>query len=138
MKSKYFETFRNNFLSHFMVVSLLVLLLIFSFLFYRNIGSVRRLGILGQHRTMSGSLLNNKIITIDDVKYIDKWMTFRYINFIFKMPESYLSGTLSMDDMRYPNISLWRYAWDKNIDTTTFLDQVKNSVTKYLQQNPIR
>ncbi len=69
-----------------------------------------------------------KVMTIDDIK---SWMTFSYINFVFKLPTNYLLQKLSIFDFRYPNIHIERYAKMHNLDQAEFLLQVKQAVSAY-------
>jgi len=136
MKSRLFDIFKNKYLNHAFIILLVVLLVVFSFFLVKSIWSIRRAGIMNQHKTLTEFFLNHKT-SINDVNYIENWMTFHYINFIFKIPENYFKDTLYIDDVRYPNIPLWKYTKEKNIDPLSFLNQVKNALTKFLQQKPV-
>ncbi len=62
---------------------------------------------------------------------IQPWMTFRYVNFVFKLPPNYLSDTLSLSDPRYPNVQIVRYARMHDLDLSTFMQKVQSSVAQY-------
>jgi len=74
---------------------------------------------------------NHASLTSANINLIDTWMTFRYINLIFKLPPNYLKDNLNISDKHFPNISLRGYIKNNKLDATTFLDNVKNTVEKY-------
>ncbi len=76
--------------------------------------------------------LPNRFITT--AEEIDQWMTFSYINFIFKLPSDYLKTILSITDPRYPNIPIERYARKHHISIPQLLEQIKNSIVDYKQK----
>ncbi len=59
------------------------------------------------------------------------WMTFRYLNFVFKLPPAYLATELHISDKQYPNIQISRYARTHQIDSVQFLDSVQKAVASY-------
>jgi len=62
---------------------------------------------------------------------IAPWMTFAYINFIFKLPPDYLKNTLHLAGSLYPNIQITRYARINQLNTVQLLASVKQAVTLY-------
>ena len=63
---------------------------------------------------------------------IQSWMTFNYINKVFKLPTNYLKNTLNISDSRYPNIPLEDYAEKAKIKTADFTTKVQDAVHSYL------
>lgn len=59
---------------------------------------------------------------------IGDWMTFDYLNAVFKLPPEYLQTALGIQDSRYPNISLRQYAQNHAIDEDIFLGQVQKAL----------
>ena len=70
-------------------------------------------------------------LTASDVGLIQPWMTFDYVNTIFKLPATYLKDTLNISDSSFPKISLAKYAKSKGIATSDFLVTVRNAVTGF-------
>lgn len=66
-----------------------------------------------------------------DINDIDTWMTFDYINTVFKLPPSYLKTALSVQDPHYPNIHIARYARNNRLDAETALQKVRSAVAAY-------
>ncbi len=66
--------------------------------------------------------------TIDS---IEPWMTFDYINVVFKLPQNYLKNILGINDSQYPNIRLDTYAKRSNINPDLLLSVVKQYITTY-------
>ena len=62
---------------------------------------------------------------------IQPWMTFSYINFVFKLPENYLKTVLSVNDARYPNMQMTRYVRMNHLNSAQFLLQVRQAVSEY-------
>jgi hypothetical protein len=62
---------------------------------------------------------------------IQPWMTFDYVNVVFKIPPTYLKSILGISDPRYPNIRLDRYAREYSIESSVLLNTVKKYVTTY-------
>lgn len=66
-----------------------------------------------------------------NVNEIGVWMTFDYINFIFKLPSDYLQNYLSINDNRYPNIKIGHYIKENRLNPSVFIPTVKQAVTVY-------
>jgi hypothetical protein len=62
---------------------------------------------------------------------IEPWMTFQYINFVFKLPSDYLMHSLAIMDPHYPNVQLARYAHTNGLSIVTFLETVRQKVASY-------
>lgn len=67
------------------------------------------------------------------VNDIQPWMTFDYINVVFKIPPSYLKNILGISDTHYPNIRLDWYARSYGIEQSVLLRTVKQYVTTYTE-----
>ncbi len=62
---------------------------------------------------------------------IQSWMTFRYINYVFRLPVNYLSDKLNITDKSYPNITLDKYITTHKADRAAFIESVKQAVAAY-------
>lgn len=62
---------------------------------------------------------------------IQSWMTFDYINRIFKLPPEYLKTQLTITDRKYPNIEIKNYAKSQNEDVNTIIENLKQSIKNY-------
>ncbi len=67
-------------------------------------------------------------VTIDTIK---PWMTFNYLNVVFKLPPSYLKNALAVIDPHYPNVRIDSYAKEMHTDQAFFLQNVKKALTSY-------
>lgn len=137
IKSWYNKVFgdKKN-LNYFFIFLSVVLVVILSFLLIKNIKSVHRQTNLSQHNLFPGLFLNNKK-PINDVNYIENWMTFHYINKIFNVPEDYLKNKLNITDKKYPNLTISKYAKNNKIDIVVVLAQIKQFLWEYIKQNPL-
>jgi hypothetical protein len=70
------------------------------------------------------------------VSDIQSWMTFNYLNFIFRLPPDYLRQSLNINDSNYPRIQISRYTKLKGIDSGQFLQSVQKAITGYRSSNP--
>ncbi|HRH21831.1 MAG TPA: hypothetical protein PLJ58_01380 [bacterium] len=106
-----------------LMLALSVALVITFLLLIKNIHSVSRDGILHKRQVASAAL---------DLSYIDYWMTFEYLNTVFKLPDSYLQQQLNITNSRYPRLSIARYASSHKIKRATAITQVKQLISNYL------
>lgn len=74
------------------------------------------------------SLQPKRSLTPEDIQ---GWMTFEYINFVFKLPPDYLKQTLSLEGNQYPKTTLKHYASKAGLDTTAFVRSVEDAVRNY-------
>jgi hypothetical protein len=63
---------------------------------------------------------------------IEPWMTFQYLNFVFKLPPEYLEDALRIDAKQYPNIQITRYARMRGLPLDLYLEMVKDKVAGYV------
>lgn len=133
MELKFFRISRSKFLHYFTICFIVILIFVLSFFLFKSFLSIRRQWMINQYRTMSDFFSSHKL-SIKDIDYIENWMTFRYINNIFKIPEGYFKDKLNIKDTKYPNIPLWWYAKHNNIDPTLFLKQVKDALKSFMKE----
>ena len=65
---------------------------------------------------------------------IQPWMTFQYVNFVFKLPPNYLADALVLTDPRYPKVQIGRYARTHALPLATFVQEVQTTVAGYTPQ----
>ena len=65
---------------------------------------------------------------------IQSWMTFNYLNFIFKLPPSYLQNYFQISDPHYPNAQIGRYARVHKLDSVQFVKNIQSAVSSYKRQ----
>ncbi|MCX6712150.1 MAG: hypothetical protein NT041_00475 [Candidatus Vogelbacteria bacterium] len=106
------------------IVAVLVLLGVFAFLVGQISRPVRMPPPPGRHQPWNAA----------ETARIQPWLTFDYINFVFRLPPNYLAGKLPVPDSRYPNISIEKYADRHNLDQKQFLTDLKAAIQDYLTQ----
>lgn len=84
-----------------------------------------------ERATFTTLLSHHAPLTAANTSYIQTWMTFDYVNTIYKLPPIYLQNALSITDTHYPHISITRYARENKMTSVAFLDQVKTAVGAY-------
>lgn len=71
--------------------------------------------------------------TSPTVADIQSWMTFSYIDFIFKLPPNYLQNALHLSDPHYPNVQIRLYSKVNNLNPATVIQQIQQAITAYTQ-----
>ena len=66
-----------------------------------------------------------------DIDQIQSWMTFDYLNTIFKLPPAYLKTSLVITDTSYPNLHIGAYAHDAHLTQAQALAKVQEAITAY-------
>ena len=66
-----------------------------------------------------------------DAALVQSWMTFDYVSRVFRIPADYFKTSLSIDDARYPRVSIAAYAEKKRLDTASFLSDVQTAIRQY-------
>lgn len=117
-------------------ISMKVIVVILSILFILSIiwliYSVKNLTKSGELETNTNlRKLSTYTYNTKNVNNITHWMTFDYINTIFKLDPSYLKNALLIDDTRYPNIRIDNYARRHNINLPVFMQNIENIITNY-------
>lgn len=136
MKQNFLVIFKKNLQKYYLIYILIILILFFSFLVIRDIHKNQKGKLQIQQKSFKEFFQNHKK-PISDVEYIENWMTFKYINSIFNVPENYIKDKLNINDKRYPNIPLWRYFKSNDIDSIVWLKQIKIILREYLVLNPL-
>jgi hypothetical protein len=107
------------------IIALVVLLVILGIFFVQEYHAARKTQILND-------IHSGVPLTSNDVSVIRPWMTFDYINRIFKLPPNYLETDLSISDPHYPRTSISSYATYTHTDPTLLVNQVEGAVYDYL------
>lgn len=111
-------------------VFLFLILAIVLIWFVVDLNNLHRSGALrAAHSFSRRPLAGSPILQIGQIQ---GWMTFSYINYIFRLPANYLSGKLDIADTAYPNFTLDKYASAHKLDQATFLESVKQAAAAYV------
>ncbi len=124
---------KNKVLDIIIIILLLIVIIVTGGFIFRQLHSINRFNLIASYRAKIQTIIdkNHKPLSLQNVDLIDTWMTFRYINLIFKLPPDYLKNSLNILDKHYPNISLRGYIKNNKLDGTTFLNNVKSVVGNY-------
>ncbi|MEI6378218.1 MAG: hypothetical protein WCO55_01025 [Candidatus Falkowbacteria bacterium] len=132
---------RVNFSFHWLLaIVLLSLVIVFSVVWIHNAR-------LAHYEKMQASYLpiianmmqrqRNNQITTEDVDKIASWMTFSYVNTIFRLPNDYLKNSLQINDKRYPNLTISRWIRGNRLDAAQSVKQIKQTVANYLRSQKL-
>ena len=115
------------------LVTIIVLSAVFDFYQYNRF---QRRNLITTYKSNIASIIskNHSNLSIKDVSMIDTWMTFGYINTIFKLPSDYLKTSLNINDNHYPNLSLNKYINTQKLDKNVYLSSVRSSVANYFMK----
>lgn len=123
----------GKYIKYAMIVLVVVLVVLGIFLLRSYMGLLREQVISTREFRLSASLREHGPLTANDVGVIRPWMTFDYINLLFKVPPSYLQKTLSISaTSSYPQISIYNYAGKEGVNSTMVTDQVESALYNYL------
>lgn len=69
---------------------------------------------------------------------VQGWMTFRYLNLVFRLPPEVLHQALAINNSRYPNLSVSSLAKQQNKAVTQELLEIQSAINSYAhsQINP--
>lgn len=113
------------------VVSLALFFLISLIWFTSTFKQLYRTGNLEVDYSITGHPTRlHRPITISDIKI---WMTFDYLNVIFKLDPLYLKNTLAITNSKYPNISIEAYARRNRINPQVLLHNIEQAIINYPQ-----
>ena len=89
-----------------------------------------------EHATSRGrawieAVHNTRTLGPSDVATIQSWMTFEYISRAFNLPPQYLQSKLSLNNAKFPRITIDDYAKDAGVVPATLLSQVQTAVSAY-------
>jgi hypothetical protein len=94
---------------------------------------MRGLGSSGQLATRQRlrQALTRALLTKPDVASISDWMTFDYLNLVFKLPPTYLKDYLGVTDARYPRLSIRRYAATRQLSPSIAVQGVQAAIRNF-------
>lgn len=112
------------------IVVILALLFLISLMWFTStFKQLYKTGDLGVDYNITGHPTRlHHPITISDIRV---WMTFDYLNVIFKLDPVYLKNTLVITDSKYPNISIEAYARHNRINPQVLLHNIKQAIINY-------
>ena len=101
----------SPFSRHYTVIALLVILIaVLAFLcvlFFRDYSQLERAtGMPTPAQIWRARTLTRAPLSLQDVGIVRSWMTFDYLNRVFRLPPGYLKDALHISDARYPHLSL--------------------------------
>jgi len=118
--------------SHKIIIIILAILCLASLIwFIFSINKLRRSGELRSNYNFKKHSIYLHNMT--NVNNIMPWMTFDYINVIFRLDPSYLKNNLMINNPRYPNIRIDNYTKYLHLDTQVFLHNIQQAITNYTQ-----
>jgi hypothetical protein len=114
------------------IVVLVAVLCALGYSFWREYQHLSHMQALSDARLKFSSLIQGHPVGTADIAYIAPWMTFDYINNIFKLPPDYLKKKLALNDTRYPRLSIAHLGRDNQIDPLTLTMSVKAAITQFV------
>jgi hypothetical protein len=131
------KSFKHWLKKHWVVIFLIVIILALFFTIRYFIYSLEKSYTEGElhtpyyHHRGSNKAQSQSAAPEVSINDIQAWMTFDYVNVVFKLPKDYLKNILGINDARYPNIRIDRYGRDYHIDQTVLLTTIKKYITTY-------
>jgi hypothetical protein len=109
----------------FAAVLLVIVLAVTTYLLIGDVAFHRAVSPLASPRRMRTMLQTAPPPTISEVS---AWMTFEYLNRVFKLPPDTLKSALGITDPRYPRLSIHRWAVASGQDEALALERVKQAI----------
>lgn len=120
---------RKKIIKMTMIVILALLFIVSLIWFTSTFKQLYRTGNLEVDYSITGHPTRlHRPITISDIRV---WMTFDYLNVIFKLDHLYLKNTLVITNSKYPNISIEAYARRNRINPQVLLHNIKQAIINY-------
>jgi hypothetical protein len=69
---------------------------------------------------------------------ISSWMTFDYINKVFKLPPAYLKQALQINDAKYPVLTIGQYAKKTKNNISLLITNTQSAVKTYLASETLK
>ncbi len=112
-------------------IALTVALVVLFALLVQQYLELRRQMMIDDHAIWLSFINRHAPLSATDVSIIQPWMTFDYVNRIFALPRAYLQTELGVNDARYPQLPIYRYAEADKIDTATLTEEIRTAVRNY-------
>ena len=119
-----------------LIIGAVVLILVLSvsaFFFFRTVKGIRQGGWKHPPRNPMGIFLSGERPPMSASGSIEPWMTFDFVSTSYHLPPEYLKDVLHIEDKKYPNIPIGRYAKRIAFQREDFLGMVRRAVELYNQ-----
>jgi hypothetical protein len=126
---------KHSLVSTALMALLVVIILATSYSLVTGVRGLRTSGQLAAHRHLR-DLLTRTFTAKPDIASISDWMTFDYLNRIFKLPPTYLKDVLNITDARYPRLSIRRYAATDLLNSSAAVQDVRAAIRNYQAATP--
>jgi hypothetical protein len=113
------------------LITALVLLILLALLLIAQYRGLERENLMPQHHSILSSLRQSGTLGPQDADRIESWMTFDYIDHIFSLPPTYLQTALSIQDPRFPRLTIEEYSEDAHLNLSETLGAVQAAVRSY-------
>ena len=107
-----------------------------SVLLYKQYRYIRQLNYIVSH----GAWLNGPHVhqpaTAGDASSTQAWMTFDYINHVYMLPDDYMKNALTIQDARYPRLTIAALAKVRGEAIVDTLKATQAAIAAYLSAHP--
>ncbi len=99
-----------------------------AFMFFSDYERLHRGGFLpGPHSW--GPQTRNHVPSEKDVERLKPWVTFAFVNKVFKLPPEFLKEALHITDTKYPNLTVEAVAKSQHVDSAILLQTLKTTLS---------
>jgi hypothetical protein len=114
------------------LILLITALVVLCTILFRQYQHIQRLDYISARKTSWFATIHTPgTLTAQNADLIEDWMTFDYINHLFKIPADYFKTTLSITNARYPRLTIAHFASETHIQASDALISVQNAVRAY-------
>ncbi len=76
-------------------------------------------------------LRNNRATDVSNPDSVQAWMTFDYINVVYRLPKDYLATVLGITNVQYPNLRISKYATLTKQSPEQLITNIKEAIRRY-------
>ena len=134
-------TTRGVKIGRIIITIVLMVIIILSFYYsYHEYSHIQRRNLIATYRSKITTIINrnHSALSAKDVSYISSWMTFDYINKIFKLPPAYLKQTMAINNPTYPLITINQYARRTAMNNASLVKIVQDNVSAYFASSTVQ
>ncbi len=111
--------------------AVIIAIIILCVLLVQQYRYINRLDYISHRQSLFRSLHGSGPLTSANASSTQAWMTFDYINRAFTLPSQYLQVTLSINDSRYPRMTIAQYVKASGRSQNEVLKAVQDAIRAY-------
>lgn len=117
------------------ILALAAVFIVLVIVFIVDYRHLRRSTVVTARESWFAALVHSRgPVTASDIAFVRSWMTFDYINKLFKTPSNYMKTTLNIADTRYPRLTVSNWAKESKLSSSAAMGELQDALRQYLLQ----